>query len=104
MMDCTDFLVMTRALSITFNAKIFRVFLSETFHTRPKPPLPITRLKEKCCLDTDSGKGYERGEDLIWTYCSRCFPSINYKAAQEGSYLFERRRWRSTRRLKVEAV
>lgn len=46
---------------------------------------------------------------MILTCCSRCFPSINYKLAREGSYLFgfglqseKRRRGEETGRMKED--
>lgn len=41
MTEVTDFLLMTFTLLIYFIAKICLVFLCYTFHTFPKPPLPM---------------------------------------------------------------
>lgn len=39
--ELIDFLRIILALYISFMAKIWRVFLNYTFHTFPKPPLPM---------------------------------------------------------------
>lgn len=41
MTEVTDFLLITFTLLISFIAKICLVFLCYTFHTFPKPPLPM---------------------------------------------------------------
>lgn len=45
MIDCTLFLAITLALSITFSAYTILLFLSFTFQTRPNPPFPIILSK-----------------------------------------------------------
>jgi hypothetical protein len=52
MTELTLLLVITLALLITLRANVFFVFLSTTFQTLPKPPLPTILTKLKLALLT----------------------------------------------------